>query len=432
MNKLLKYKKWLRIPITVLLILVLLPYMSSLSTENIVNYAPASLPLAAIAFVVIYALKAVTVIVPVSVLYIATGIVFPTGWNIIIAYLCIMVTLSVGYVLGKRLGTEKVSEILEKQKTIAKFLDNRKSNLTSLCFVSRISPLPIDLCSMFFGAFNMPFLRYILISLLGLSPIMVPLVFAGESILHPLSVEFIIPFSICLVITFVVFIVFTIIDKEKQKKSVKTLKNKGEDHMQYRVIAIEREYASGGNEIGEKLAEKLGIPCYGQEILEKAAEKLNLPPDSLLNAEENMTGSFLYSIAAFSNFASGRETDFLSLEQKLAFAEADIIKNLSYNPCVIVGRGTAALLKDKTNVLKVFIHADNSTRIDRAVDVYKIAPKQAESVLQRHDKRRATYFKVTTNTNWKDNNLYHLFLNSGKLGIDQAVNILYAAYCQNK
>lgn len=58
--------------------------------------------------------------------------------------------------------------------------------------------------------------------------------------------------------------------------------------MKYKVIAIEREYASGGSEIGEKLGEKLGIPCYGHEILEKGAAKLNVSVEYLRNAEENI------------------------------------------------------------------------------------------------------------------------------------------------
>jgi len=213
MNKFVKYKKWLRLPVTVLFLLILIPYVNTLSAENIVNYAPASLPVAAAAFVAVYAMKAVTVVVPASVLYIATGIVFPPGWNILVAYLCMAATLSVGYALGKRTGEEKVREMLKKRKKIAKLLDSRKGNLTSLCFISRITHLPIDPCSMFFGAFNMPFLRYILISLLGLSPSMIPLVLAGSYIQKPLSKEFLIPFSICLVITLVIFIVYTIINK---------------------------------------------------------------------------------------------------------------------------------------------------------------------------------------------------------------------------
>lgn len=196
--------------------------------------------------------------------------------------------------------------------------------------------------------------------------------------------------------------------------------------MRYSVIAIEREYASGGSETGKNLAEKLGIPCYGQEILEMAAEKLNLSIKQLAEIEEKATGSVLYSLAAFvATFNSGQDIDMLTLEQKLAFVEADIIRNISLNPCIIVGRGAAAFLKDKSGVLKVFIHADNSVRVGRAVNIYGIEPNQAESVLRYYDKRRSNYFKAVTGVGWQDPDTYHMFLNSGKLGIDLIADILY-------
>lgn len=197
--------------------------------------------------------------------------------------------------------------------------------------------------------------------------------------------------------------------------------------MRYRVITIEREYASGGSETGEKLSEKLGIPCYGHEILEQAAVKLDMPPERLLEIEEKMTGSFLYGLTAFATFTSGADTDILTLEHRLTAAEAEVIKNFSVSPCIIVGRGGAAILKDKPNVLKVFIHADKNTRTDRAVNIYGIDPKQAESVLHRFDKRRANYFKAATNSGWKDADMYHMFLNSGKFSIDTIVDIIYSA-----
>jgi len=195
--------------------------------------------------------------------------------------------------------------------------------------------------------------------------------------------------------------------------------------MRYSVIAIEREYASGGSEIGEKLGQKLGIPCFGQEILEKAAAKLNLPPDAVVHAEENMTGSLLYSLAAF--VSAQANADSAPLEQRLAVTESEIIKNLSMSPCVLVGRGAAALTKDRGSALRVFIHADYNTRIERAVKVYGDDPRQAESILRRFDKRRATFFKATTDLEWKDPDLYHMFLNSGKLGLDRTVDILCKA-----
>jgi len=196
--------------------------------------------------------------------------------------------------------------------------------------------------------------------------------------------------------------------------------------MRYSVIAIEREYASGGREIGEKLAKRLGLPCHGQDILEKAAVKTGLPLDELNELEESITGSLLYSLSIFADMASGRGMD-LTRAQKLALAESDIIRDLSLKPCIIIGRGAAGLLKDKDNILKVFVHAGFDVRVKRAVEIYGIDPKQADSILRRYDKRRITYFKAATNVEWRDADIYHMLLNSGKLGIDPAVDILHAA-----
>ena len=195
--------------------------------------------------------------------------------------------------------------------------------------------------------------------------------------------------------------------------------------MRYNIITIEREYASGGREVGEKLAAKLGIPCYNQQILTKAAAKLNLQPEQLAKTEERITGSLLFGLVALANATSGMSTDFIPLEQQLIAAESSVIEELSLHPCVIIGRSATATLQDKQNVFKVFIHADNSTRMERAINVYHDDAKQAESVLQRNDKRRSNYFKAATNLGWKDPDLYHMFLNGGKLGIEQTVDILY-------
>lgn len=196
--------------------------------------------------------------------------------------------------------------------------------------------------------------------------------------------------------------------------------------MHYRVITIEREYASGGREIGEQLAQKLGIPCYGQEVLEKAAAKINLPVKELHALEERMTGTLLYSMSLFADLTSGKNIE-LTTEQRLAIAETQIIEELSSTPSVVIGRGSAGLFKDQSNVLKVFIYADVEQRIKRAVDIYGVDPKQAESVLRRCDKRRMNYFKSITGVGWKNPDIYHLMLNSGKLGISGATDLLYAA-----
>ena len=196
--------------------------------------------------------------------------------------------------------------------------------------------------------------------------------------------------------------------------------------MRYKVIAIEREYASGGREIGEKLAQRLGLPCYGQEIIVKAAEKLGVSPGELSALEESVSGSLRYSLSILADISSGRNAD-LPRSEKLALMETDIVRQFAAEPCVIIGRSAAGLLRDNEKAFKVFIYADREARMARAINTYQIAPKQAPVVMQQYDKRRSNYYRYAVGVDWKDAATYHLFLNSAKLGIDRTVDVLYDA-----
>ena len=172
-------EKWLRIVLYMGFIIIMILLVKDLSYEDIVNYAPASIPLAALCFFVIYAIKAVVMVIPVTLLYVAAGIVFTDGLAIAVTYLGLMIALSIGYLLGKVLGREKVHKMIEKRIKIKNIL-YRNYNIMSLCFLSRLLPLPLDLPSMFYGAIGMAFHKYIISSLLGLTPLLVSCVIASE------------------------------------------------------------------------------------------------------------------------------------------------------------------------------------------------------------------------------------------------------------
>lgn len=196
--------------------------------------------------------------------------------------------------------------------------------------------------------------------------------------------------------------------------------------MKYHIIAIEREYASGGQEIGEKLATRMGIPCYGREILELAAKELGTSTAYLEGIEEKSNGSFLfsmYTMAGLANMAKGGNGT-MSNEGALFLTESEIIRKITQTPAVIVGRCAVDALKDREDVLRVFIRSSNEKRHARAIDSYGISPDNAESVIRRADKRRNSYYKVLTGKDWRDAANYHLVLDSGSLGIDKCVELL--------
>ena len=180
-----------------------------LSVDYLVSlFSEMSIWLAALGFIALYALQGAVMVIPTGLLYVAAGLAFPTRIGILISYVGLAVSLSVGYIIGNRLGEEKVKKMIAKQKKIDDFLSGNKENLLSLSFISRILPTPFGLVSLFFGAVKVPYPQYILMSLLGLSPFMIPVVFAGAAITNPFSADFIVPFVISFVLTFIVFIAY--------------------------------------------------------------------------------------------------------------------------------------------------------------------------------------------------------------------------------
>ena len=210
MSWLRRQEKLLCIIVFMCIVLFTLPRLGTLSLEYIVNFAPTSIALAALVFIALYALKAVVIIVPLVMLYIAAGIVFPPGWALLVTYLGLTASLSVGYAVGKILGEQRVRKTIARHKKLEKFLFGWNDNLSSLCFISRLLPFPFDFISMFFGALGMPFLKYLFVSLLGKSPFMIPCVLAGAFVSQPLSIEFLVPFGLSLMVVLGVFVLYKI------------------------------------------------------------------------------------------------------------------------------------------------------------------------------------------------------------------------------
>lgn len=196
--------------------------------------------------------------------------------------------------------------------------------------------------------------------------------------------------------------------------------------MKFQFVTIEREYASGGQEIGSRLAKQLGIPCYGREILDIAARRYGVTADYLEHLEEADTSSFLYSLYMMSRPASPQSG--LSDTGELALAEGKIIRELALQgPAVFVGRCAGEALKERQGVLNVFIHASPEFRRQRAEAEYGVEPREADAVLKAFDRRRSNYYNANTGRKWTDVSSYHLALNSGLLGLDRCVRMLEEA-----
>lgn len=208
-------KKWILMAFAVALAIVFIAAISNLdlvstdflAADNTLRSVELPTWVMALIFVILHALKSVILFVSAIMLYVGAGLVFPTWIGILVTYAGLTVSLSIGYFIGYKLGEEKVRKMILKRKKIANFLYGKQENILFLCFISRIIPMSFGLFSAFFGAIKVPYFKYLFMSLLGVSPLMIPIVLAGTAITNPLSAEFLIPFIISLCITLIILAV---------------------------------------------------------------------------------------------------------------------------------------------------------------------------------------------------------------------------------
>ncbi len=188
--------------------------------------------------------------------------------------------------------------------------------------------------------------------------------------------------------------------------------------MKQGIITISREFGSGGRTIGKAVARKLGIPCYDAELITEMAKQSGFAEDYVREAGEYAPGGLLNSM--FTSRAGGPTN-----EDILWQIQCNIVAQLAKKgPYVIVGRCGDYILRDRPDVLKVFVHADMAFRAKRIVEVYGQREESPEQRLKDKDKRRSTYYRFYTGRKWGQLDTYDLMLNSGVLGIEKCTELI--------
>ena len=198
--------------------------------------------------------------------------------------------------------------------------------------------------------------------------------------------------------------------------------------MANKIYTIGREFCSGGREVGEKLAAKLGIKLYDKELLQQAAKDSGFCEEIFENHDEKPTNSFLYSLVMDTYSVSGYSAaPFLDmpLNHKVFLAQFETIKKIAEKEsCVIVGRCADYALSDNPNCINVFIHADLDVRIKNVSRNLNITENKARDIINKTDKQRASYYNYYTSKKWGDSKSYNLSLDAGKLGTDNCVEMI--------
>ena len=194
--------------------------------------------------------------------------------------------------------------------------------------------------------------------------------------------------------------------------------------MNSRIITVSREFGSGGRTIGRLAAEKLGIPCYDQELITKIAGESGLSAEYIEERGDSMPQTALFSgslmVQPFGSY---------SVQDMLWQAQSKVILDLAEKgPCLIVGRCGDYILRNKYDLLRVFVCAPKEYRCQRIVSVYGDSSETPLKRVEEKDKRRRAYYRLYTDMEWGDPHNYDLTLNSAALGIEKSAGLLCSAY----
>lgn len=187
-----------------------------------------------------------------------------------------------------------------------------------------------------------------------------------------------------------------------------------------RIITISREFGSGGRTIGKQVAERLGIAYYDKELIEKISEGTGFSREFIQEYGEHAPGTNIFSYSFLGRSATG-----VSLQDQIWMEQRKIIRELAEKePCVIVGRCADYILRDRTDCLNVFIHADMDKKVERIVKLYGETADKPEKRLRDKDKKRSVNYHYYTDQEWGKAENYHLCLDSGAFGIDKCVDMI--------
>lgn len=194
------------------------------------------------------------------------------------------------------------------------------------------------------------------------------------------------------------------------------------------VINIGRQLGSGGKEIGEKLAARLGIDFYDKELINLASEESGLCKEFFEKADEKASQGIIGGLFGmrFPFISEGAIPCANCLSNDALFKiQSDVIRHLAAEKsCVFVGRCADYILRDHSRCANIFISSSREDRITRLCRIHQISEEAAEEKMNRADKKRSEYYNYYSYKTWGAAATYDLCINSSILGIDDTVRFI--------
>ena len=192
-------------------------------------------------------------------------------------------------------------------------------------------------------------------------------------------------------------------------------------------VAIEREYGSGAGAIAKALATRLGWTLWDQDFTCEIARRLHCDPKSVERCEERLDTNFYRLIKVFMRGSyedrfSGTGAETLDSESLSRLFEEVVIDVVDRGPCVIVGRASTWLLREREDAMKVFLYAPPDEKLRRVLATGK-SQEEAEVLLETVDSDRAAFVRHYYNKSWPQRDIYDLMVNT-RVGNDSVIELI--------
>lgn len=187
--------------------------------------------------------------------------------------------------------------------------------------------------------------------------------------------------------------------------------------MKHFVVTIGCEYGSGGPEIGKMIAESLGIEYYDRDLVDQVVDKLGVDRDLVEKADSGDTVKYEFDTRLGPRYAN--------LTNRVIYTQFEVIRKLAdKSSCVIIGRCSDYILKERKDCLNVFIYAPEEARIKHIMESQNLSRKKAEEIVKYNDSMLHTRYKYMTGTYRGDRHMRHMMIDSSVLGLEKTAKYI--------
>jgi len=197
------------------------------------------------------------------------------------------------------------------------------------------------------------------------------------------------------------------------------------------VIAINREFGSGGREIARKLGELLGVNVYDKAILNTLTSKFDLTVEEIERIKSQKTSWWSDFCRFYQQFGATRDMGVMLTEDReitskqIYYAEAQILRSLAeQESCVIIGRSGFHVFKDNPFAMKIFIISDINMRVRRIMNQYALDEDAARKRIEEVDKARENYTKTFAGVSRYDARNYDFVFNVSHFSTDAVAQFM--------